>query len=213
MRAEELSAFQRSMHIIGLTGSIGMGKTAVAQLFRNAGIPVHDSDALIHRLYSGLAVPLIETAFPGTTQDGSVNRGRLAARVLVDPVELRKLESIVHPLAAEDRAAFLAGQTRLAQKLVVLDIPLLFESGMVAIVNTIVVVSAPAQMQRLRVCNRPGMTTEKFERILAQQMPDAAKRRGADFIIPTGGNLSETRSRVLELIARCAEIQDEGLDA
>ena len=186
-----------------------MGKSAVAQLFRNAGVPVHDSDATVHLLYSGAAVPLIEIAFPGTTQSGSVDRNRLAKRVLADPADLRKLESIIHPLASKGREAFLAAQVRLARNVVVLDIPLLFESGLVDLVKTIAVVSAPENTQKLRVLKRPGMTVQKFEKILEQQMPDAEKRRRADFVIPTNGSLAETGSRVRELLARCAEMADE----
>jgi dephospho-CoA kinase len=189
------------MITVGLTGSIGMGKSTVAKMFADEGVPVFDADAAVHRLQGpdGVLVESIEAHFPGTTGSDGVNRGALAERVLGEPEALRRLEALVHPAVAHEREAFLAVHS--AEPLVLLDIPLLFEAGGTSQVDRIVVVSAPADVQRERVLARPGMTAEKFERILARQMPDEEKRARADFVIPTGGSLEETRRAVRRILA------------
>lgn len=189
------------MIIIGLTGSIGMGKSTVAGMFADAGIPVHDADKTVHRLYSGRAVPLIEAAFPGTTANGAVDRQKLAAAVLGDAAALKRLEAIVHPLVREDEQAFLKTARESGAAIAILDIPLLFETGGSSRVDKTVVVSAPPEAQRERVLARPGMTVEKFAAILSKQMPDAEKRARAHFVVDTGGTFEETRRQVGEIIA------------
>lgn len=189
------------MITLGLTGSIGMGKSTVAKMFAEEGIAVFDADAEVHRLQGpdGALVSAIEAAFPGTTSAAGVDRTTLAERVLGAPKALQALEALIHPAVGDARKLFLAGHCD--DPFVVLDIPLLFEKGGHAQVDKIAVVSAPAEMQRARVLARPGMTVEKFERILALQTPDAEKRAHADFVIPTGGALDETRAAVREVIA------------
>jgi dephospho-CoA kinase len=187
--------------IIGLTGSIGMGKSTVAAMFAEAGIPVFDADAEVRAMQGpgGELVPTIEVAFPGSTGSAGVDRDRLGAQVFADKAALARLEAIVHPAVAAKRAAFLeANQHKPA---VVFDIPLLFERGGHESVDTIVVVSAPAEVQRARVLARPGMTPEKFAHILGLQLPDAEKRARADHIIDTGTTLAETARQVAALIA------------
>jgi dephospho-CoA kinase len=188
------------MIILGLTGSIGMGKSTVARMFTDGGVPVFDADAAVHELQGpgGALVQAIEAQFPGTTGEAGVNRTALAERVLGESDKLQRLEAMIHPAVAEQRAAFL--ERNRDAPLVVLDIPLLFEKGRDK-VHKIAVVSAPADVQRARVLARPGMTPEKFERILALQMPDAEKRARADFVIPTGGDFATTRAAVLDIIA------------
>ncbi|MFN3765905.1 MAG: dephospho-CoA kinase [Aliihoeflea sp.] len=193
------------MIVIGLTGSIGMGKSTTARFFREAGVPVHDSDEAVHRLYAGKAAPLIEAAFPGTVRDGVVDRTLLGARILGDAAALKTVERIVHPLVRADADAFLAEHRAAGRKLVVLDIPLLFETGGEGRVDRIVVVSAPAEIQRERVLARPGMSVEKFEAILAKQVPDAEKRRRADFIVDSGGGLEAARAAVEAIVAKLEE--------
>jgi dephospho-CoA kinase len=189
------------MIVLGLTGSIGMGKSTVARMFADEGVPVFDADAAVHRLQGpeGALVEEIEAHFPGTTGPGGVDRGTLAERVLGEPEELRRLEALVHPAVARERQAFLAANA--AAPLVLLDIPLLFEAGGAEQVDKIAVVSAPAEVQRERVLARLGMTAEKFDRILARQLPDEEKRARADFVIPTGGPLEETRRAVRRILA------------
>ena len=193
------------MFVIGLTGSLGMGKTTAARFFTEEGVPVHDADAVVHRLYAGEAVPAIEAAFPGAIQDGKVDRNRLAALVLDNPAALKKLEAIVHPLVlAAERRVLAEAQAR-GEKVAVLDIPLLFETCGDQRVDAVVVVSAPAELQQSRVLRRPGMTIEKLEAILGRQMPDAEKRRRADFVVDSSGDLDATRAQVraiLEAVAR-----------
>ncbi|WP_298199515.1 dephospho-CoA kinase [Novosphingobium sp.] len=188
--------------VLGLTGSIGMGKSAVAAMFQGLGVPVFDADAAVHRLQGpgGALLPAIEAAFPGTTGPDGVDRARLGAQVFGDPARLAALEAIVHPEVARLRRAFLAEHAR--SPLVVFDIPLLFEKGGSDLVDAVVVVSAPAAAQRARVLARPGMTEEKFARILALQLPDADKRARADHIIDTGTSLAETRHAVQALVHR-----------
>ena len=194
--------------ILGLTGSIGMGKSTVARMFAEAGVPVFDADAAVHRLQGpeGALVAEIESAFPGTTGPDGVNRTALAERVLAEPEDLRRLEALIHPAVAREREAFLA--THSQAPVVVLDIPLLFEKGLDAQVDKIAVVSADAEIQRLRTLARPGMTAEKFLRILSHQRPDAEKRARADFVIPTDCSFDETRASVAAIIACLVEAVD-----
>ena len=189
------------MTIVGLTGSIGMGKSTVAKMFADQGVPVFDADAVVHRLQGpeGALVAEIEAHFPGTTGQEGVDRTALAEAVLGEPEALRRLEALIHPAVAREREAFLAAHA--AAPLVLLDIPLLFEKGGWDKVDAIVVVSAPAEVQRARVLARPGMTREKFDRIIALQTPDAEKRARADFVVATGGSLDETRAAVRAIIA------------
>jgi dephospho-CoA kinase len=189
------------MIIVGLTGSIGMGKSAVAAMFRGEGIPVFDADAEVHRLQAagGRLVGAIEAAFPGTTGPQGVDRQKLGAAVLSDPAALKRLEAIVHPAVGEERAAFLADNAE--ADIVVFDIPLLFEKGRPPGLDTVIVVSAPPEVQRARVLARPGMTPAKFESILALQMPDAEKRALADIIVDTGTSLAETRAHIRKIVA------------
>jgi len=192
------------MFVLGLTGSVGMGKSTAAGFFAQEGVPVHDADAAVHRLYAGEAVPLIEAAFPGTTVDGAVDRNRLAECVLADPAALKRLEAIVHPLVQASERRFLSEAEARGEQVVVLDIPLLFETGAQARVDAVVVVSAPAQVQRARVLERPGMTAEKLDAILAQQMPDAEKRRRADFVVDTSRSFEEARAQMRAVLAAVA---------
>ena len=189
------------MITLGLTGSIGMGKSTVAAMFAHAGVPVFDADAAVHRLQGpdGRLLAAIEATFPGTTVPNGVDRVRLGAAVLGDTPALRRLEAIVHPAVAEDRAAFLRDHADAA--IVVLDIPLLFETGGERSVDRVAVVDAPPAIQRARVLARAGMSAEKFEAILARQMPNADKVARADFVIPTGGELAETEAAVNAVIA------------
>jgi dephospho-CoA kinase len=192
------------MIVLGLTGSIGMGKSTTAKMFSDASVPVHDSDETVHRLYAGKAAPLVEAAFPGTTHSGVVDRTKLAGRVLGDAAALKTLETIVHPLVRADADAFLARHRAAGAPLVVLDIPLLFETGGRNRVDKVVVVTAPADIQRARVLARPGMGEEKLAAILAKQVPDAEKRRLADFIIDTGEGMDAARAAVDAIIAELA---------
>lgn len=188
--------------ILGLTGSIGMGKSAVAAMFRGLGVPVFDADAAVHELQGpgGACVAAIERAFPGTTGPVGVDRQKLGAAVFGDPAALKRLEAIVHPEVAALRSAFLADNA--AAPLIVFDIPLLFEKTGSHGLDAVVVVSAPAAVQRDRVLARPGMTPAKFEQILALQVPDAEKRARADYVIDTGVALAETRHAVQRLVHR-----------
>jgi dephospho-CoA kinase len=185
---------------VGLTGSIGMGKTTVAQMFRDAGVAVLDSDRIVHALYRGAAVAPIESAFPGVTADGVVDRARLAERVLGDGAALKRLEDIVHPLVWAARDRFLADHEAKGEKIVVYDVPLLFETGAEDTVDAVVVVSAPQDVQKARVLARPGMTEEKFAAILAKQTPDSQKRARADYIIDTSTGLEDARLQVERIL-------------
>jgi len=191
--------------ILGLTGSIGMGKSAVALMLREMGVPVFDADAVVHRLQGpcGVLLPAIEAAFPGTTGPAGVDRPALGARVFGDAEALSRLERIVHPAVAQERATFLIEHG--GEPLVVFDIPLLFEKGHGGDLDAVAVVSAPAEMQRTRVLARPGMTPEKFAQILGLQVPDAEKRARADYVINTGIALAETRVQVASLVATVRE--------
>ena len=194
------------MFVIGLTGSIGMGKSTTARFFAEAGVPVHDADAIVHRLYEGEAAPAIEAAFPGTTAGGKVDRGKLAERVLGDKAALRQLESIVHPLVREAEVRFLAEAEHKGVPVAVLDIPLLFETGGQERVDTVVTVSAPAEVQRTRLLQRAGMTEEKLEALIANQLPDAEKRRYADFIVDSSQGFEVARTQVEEILRQVAKM-------
>ena len=193
--------------ILGLTGSIGMGKSAVAGMFREAGVPVFDADAAVHELQGpqGALLAVIEQAFPGTTGAHGVDRQKLGAAVFGDPAALKRLEAIVHPAVGELRQAFLAQHT--AAPLIVFDIPLLYEKGGPHGLDAVAVVSAPAAMQRDRVLARPGMSAEKFAQILKLQVPDADKRARADHVLDTGVALAETRHAVQRLVHALTRVQ------
>jgi dephospho-CoA kinase len=194
------------MFVLGLTGSLGMGKSTTAKFFAEEGVPVHDADAAVHRLYEGEAVPLIEAAFPGTTDAGKVDRDKLAKRVLGDAEAIKKLEKIVHPLVRADEQRFLAEAAAKGAKVAVLDIPLLFETGGDECCDAVVVVSAPAAMQRERAFERPGMSEPKLQAILAKQLPDAEKRARADFIVDSGQGFEHARAQVRDILARVAKM-------
>ena len=188
------------MLILGLTGSIGMGKSTTAEMFRAEGVPVNDADAVVHRLYAGKAAPLIEARFPGTTRAGVVDREALGRAVLGKPEALKDLEALVHPLVQAEERAFLDAARARGCRIVVLDIPLLLEVRAEARVDVVVVVTAPAAVQKARVLARPGMTDDKFAAILARQVPDAEKRRRAHWIIDTGLGLDAARAEVRALL-------------
>jgi len=190
--------------VLGLTGSVGMGKSTVARMFEELGVPVFDADAVVHRLQGpgGALVEAIEAAFPGSTGPNGVDRGKLGAAVFADPAALARLEAIVHPAVRAARRAFLLEHA--GARLVVFDIPLLFEKGGVEEVDAVLVVSAPAAVQRARVLARPGMTAERFAGILAKQLPDADKRARADHVIDTGRSLAQTRAKVARLVEKLA---------
>jgi dephospho-CoA kinase len=188
------------MFIIGLTGSVGMGKSTTARLFAEQGVPVHDADAVVHRLYEAEAAAAIEAAFPGATSRGKVDRSRLAALVLDDPAALKRLEAIVHPLVQAAEQELLAQAQARGESIAVLDIPLLFETGGDQRVDAVVVASAPVEVQQARVLARPGMTLEKLEALLRKQMPDAEKRRRADFIVDTAHGIDPARAQVRAIL-------------
>ncbi len=192
------------MFILGLTGSIGMGKSTTAAMFRQWGVPVHDADATVHRLYAGKAAPLIAVAFPGVVRSGVVDRVALAPHVIGKPEAMARLEAIVHPLVQEEEQLFLRTAAASRHRFVVLDIPLLFETNGEKRVDAIVVVSAPAAVQRRRVMARPGMTKERFADILAKQMPDAEKRRRAHFVVDSGNGLPHAAAAVRDILAALA---------
>jgi len=192
------------MFILGLTGSLGMGKTTTASFFAEAGVPVHDADAVVHRLYEGEAAAAIEAAFPGTATAGKVDRGKLAQRVLDDPAALRRLEALIHPLVRESEARFLKEAERAGARVAVLDIPLLFETGGDRRVDAVVVVSAPQDVQSVRVMARPGMTAAKLDAILARQLADAEKRSRADFVVDTSRGFEAARAQVREILRTVA---------
>jgi len=189
------------MLIIGLTGGIGMGKSAAAAYFRERGIAVCDADAEVHKLYAGAAAPLIEAAFPGTTAASGVDRVKLAAALMQDPAGFKRLEAIVHPLVREAERAFLKAEKERGARVAVLEIPLLLETRGETNVDVVVIVSASPDVQRERVLKRPGMTPEKLQQILSRQLPDAEKRKRAHFIVDTGGTLPETQAQIDVIIA------------
>ncbi len=194
------------MFILGLTGSLAMGKSATAKMFAEEGVPVHDADAAVHRLYEGEAVAVIEAAFPGTTSAGQVDRDKLGRRVLGDAAALKRLEAIVHPLVRKAEERFLAESERNGASVAVLDIPLLFETVAEKRCDAVVVVSAPAEVQHARALERPGMTEAKFQAILGKQMPDADKRARADFIVDSGQGLEHARAQVRDILAQVAKM-------
>jgi dephospho-CoA kinase len=197
------------MFVIGLTGSIAMGKSTTAKLFAEEGVPVHDADAAVHRLYEGEAVPAIEAAFPGTTRDGKVDRAALGQRVAGDAPALRRLEGIVHPLVAKVRDRFLAEARAAGAKVAVLDIPLLFETGGDNRVDAVVVVSAPADVQRARMGER-GVPPERMAALLARQVPDAEKRSRADFVVDTGQGIEHARAQVRQILDAVGKMPRRG---
>lgn len=193
------------MIVLGLTGSIGMGKSTTARMFIDEGIPVHDADEAVHRLYSGPAARLVEQEFPGTVVNGVVDRKRLSMAVLDDPEALRRLGKIIHPLVRADADAFVDRHRKAGTPLIVLDIPLLFETGGTDRVDSILVVTASPDVQRQRVMSRPGMTEAKFAVIVANQVADKDKRRNADFIIDTGAGIDAARRDVRNIISTLLE--------
>jgi len=195
--------------VLCLTGSLGMGKSATAKMFAEAGVPVHDSDAVVHDLYAGEAAPLIEAAFPGSTAGGKVDRQKLAAIVINDKTALKRLEGIVHPLVGAARSRFLSDAGISDTPIVLIDIPLLFEIGGESRCDAIVVVSAPAEMQQARAMQRPGMTEEKFTALVAKQVPDAEKRRRADFIVDTSQGFDHARAQVRDILDAIAKMQKQ----
>jgi dephospho-CoA kinase len=192
------------MFLLGLTGSVAMGKSTTARFFAEEGVPVHDADAVVHRVYENEAVPLIEAAFPGTTADGKVDRVKLGSRVMGDLAALRQLEAIVHPLVWDAEQRFLAEAEAKGVPVVLLDIPLLFETGGEARVDAVVVATAPADVQRARVLERPGMTEQRLQAMLARQLPDSEKRRRADFIVDTSRGFDDARAQVQEILRKVA---------
>ena len=193
------------MFIIGLTGSIGMGKTTTARLFAEEGAPVHDADATVHRLYEGEAVAAIEATFPGTTKDCKVDRAALGQQIINDATALRRLEAIVHPLVRQAEVRFLTQAETAGAKVVVLDIPLLFETGGEERVDAVVVVSAPPEMQSARLLER-GVAPEQLETLLVRQMPNAEKRRRADFVVDTSRGIEFARAQVQSILAAAAKM-------
>ena len=189
------------MFILGLTGSVGMGKSTTAKFFAEEGVPVHDADAAVHRLYEGEAVAPIEAAFPGTTANGKVDRDKLAASVVGNVESLKRLEAIVHPLVRTAEQKFLANAEASGAKVALLDIPLLYETGGESRCDAVVVVTAPEQVQRARVLAR-GTSEERLAGILARQMPDAEKRRRADFVVDTSVGFEGARAQVRDILAR-----------
>lgn len=194
---------------LGLTGSIGMGKSTTAKMFADEGVPVHDADAAVHSLYTGKAAPLIEAAFPGTVRDGTVDRALLGDRVINDTTAMKKLEAIVHPLVRSAETDFLRKAKEAGHAFAILDIPLLFETGGDSRVDRTIVVTAPPDVQRERVLRRPGMTAERFEGILARQVPDDEKRRRADFLVDTSLGMEAARAKVRDLVTILTAIGSE----
>jgi dephospho-CoA kinase len=188
------------MLVVGLTGGIGMGKSTVAARLRALGIAVCDADAEVHRIYEGEAVPHIEAAFPGTTRDGKVDRQKLAAALLAAPGRFKELEAIVHPLVLAAERSFLRAEAARGARMAVLEVPLLYETGGDRRVDAVIVCSAPAEAQRQRVMQRPGMTPEKLEQMLSRQTLDAEKRRRADFVVDTGGSFADSEAQVDRIV-------------
>lgn len=194
------------MRILGLTGSIGMGKSTTAKLFAEAGVPVYDADAAVHQLYQGEAAPAIEAAFPGTTANGKVDRSKLSARVVHDPAAIKQLEQIVHPMLGASRQKFFADAEAAKAPVVVLDIPLLFETGGEKRVDAVVVVSTSPEIQRERVLARGTMDEAKLDAIIAKQTPDAEKRRRADFVVDTSHGLEPVRAQITHILAEVVKM-------
>ena len=194
------------MIVLGLTGSIGMGKSTTAGLFAEAGVPVYDADAAVHRLYEGEAVAAIEAAFPGTTTAGRVDRNKLSARVVHDSAAMRQLEAIVHPMLGASRQKFLQEAEQSGAPVAVVDVPLLFETGGERRVDAVVVVTTSPELQRQRILGRPNMTAEKLDAILARQMPDAEKRKRAHFLVDTSHGLDPVRARIRDILAEAVKL-------
>ena len=194
------------MIILGLTGSIGMGKSTTAKLFAEAGVPVYDADAAVHRLYEGEAVPAIEAAFPGTTVDGKVDRARLSALVVHDPAAMKQLERIVHPMLGASRKKFLDQAERSGAPVAVVDVPLLYETGGENRVDAVVVVTTSPDVQRERILARDNMTGEKLDAILARQLPDSEKRKRADFVVDTSHGLEPVRTRIRDILEQAVKL-------
>ena len=194
------------MLILGLTGSIGMGKSTTAKLFAEAGVPVYDADAAVHQLYEGEAAPLIEAAFPGTTTSGKVDRAKLSGRVVHDQAAMRRLEEIVHPMLGASRQKFFDEAEAAGAPLVVVDVPLLFETGGEKRVDAVVVVTTSPELQRERVLARGTMDEEKFNSILARQVPDAEKRKRADFVVDTSHGLDPVRARIRDILVEAVKM-------
>jgi dephospho-CoA kinase len=194
------------MRVLGLTGSIGMGKSTTAKLFAEAGVPVYDADATVHQIYEGEAAPAIEAAFPGTTVDGKVDRSKLSAKVLHDPAAIKRLESIVHPMLRAYHQKFLEEAERSGAAVAVMDVPLLFETGGDKRVDAVVVVTTSPELQRERILARGTMTNETLDSILSRQMPDAEKRRRADFVVDTSHGLEPVRARIRDILAQVVKL-------
>jgi dephospho-CoA kinase len=194
------------MIILGLTGSIGMGKSTTAKLFAEAGVPVYDADATVHRLYEGEAAPAIEAAFPGTTANGKVDRNRLSAQVVHDPAAIKRLESIVHPMLGASRQKFLHEAEQSGAPVAVVDVPLLYETGGETRVDAVVVVTTTPEIQRERILTRDNMTGEKLDAILARQLPDAEKRKRADFVVDTSHGLDPVRARIRDILKEAVKM-------
>jgi dephospho-CoA kinase len=194
------------MMILGLTGSIGMGKSTTAKLFAEAGVPVYDADATVHRIYEGEAVPAIEAAFPGTRSDGKVDRVKLSAKVVHDPAAIQRLEQIVHPMLRSYHQKFLQDAEQAGAPVVVMDVPLLFETGGEKRVDAVVVVTTAPEVQRERILARGTMTAETLDAILARQTPDAEKRRRADFVVDTSHGLDPVRVRIRDILAEVVKM-------
>jgi dephospho-CoA kinase len=194
------------MIVLGLTGSIGMGKSTTAKLFAEAGAPVYDADATVHQIYEGEAAPVIEAAFPGTTVDGKVDRAKLSARVVHDPAAMKQLEGLVHPMLRAHHQKFLDDAERSGVAVAVVDVPLLFETGGEKRVDAVVVVTTSPEIQRERILARDNMTAEKLDHILARQMPDAEKRKRADFVVDTSHGLDPVRNRIQDILAEAAKM-------
>jgi dephospho-CoA kinase len=194
------------MIILGLTGSIGMGKSTTAKLFTEAGVPVYDADATVHSLYEGEAAPAIEAAFPGTTVGGKVDRIRLSAQVVHDPAAMQRLEAVVHPMLGASRQKFLDDAERSGAPVAVVDVPLLFETGGEKRVDAVVVVTTTPEIQRQRILARDNMTAEKLNAILARQLPDPEKRKRADFVVDTSHGLDPVRIRIRDILSEAAKM-------
>ena len=194
------------MRIVGLTGSIGMGKSTTAKLFAEAGVPVYDADAAVHKIYEGEAAPAIEAAFPGTTVEGRVDRAKLSAKVVHDPAAIKQLEQIVHPMLGASRKKFLDDAERAGAPVVVMDIPLLFETGGEKRVDAVVVVTTSPESQRERILARGTMTSEALDAILARQLPDAEKRKRADFVVDTSHGLDPVRTAIRDILAEVVKM-------
>ena len=194
------------MIILGLTGSIGMGKSTTAKLFAEAGVPVYDADATVHALYEGEAAPSIEAAFPGTTVNGKVDRTRLSARVVHDPAAMKQLEAIVHPMLGASRQKFLRDAEQSGAPVAVVDVPLLYETGGEKRVDAVVVVTTTPEIQRERILARDNMTGEKLDAILARQLPDAEKRKRADFVVDTSHGLDPVRARIRDILDQAVKM-------